>query len=236
MFEDKSELLQGHIDFFKAVLSEEEGGDYDEFEVAQRIKDCTRDIEEVRSDLPYDELNEEDEPIEDFSGENLEDGELEDEVVEIEGLINELKDLMDEVRGRLDDEGDEDVHRDIIDQTGSCDSQDFTTKLEVWLAEEITAKCKRQGLNLSTEAIARKMKAIVLGARCCGRYEEAESLAQEKYPEYGFTSEDLKQEGLFSPGLFHIAMEMIQTHSLLKERFNFTQWLKAKREFWENVI
>lgn len=236
MFEDKSELLQGHIDFFKAVLSEEEGGDYDEFEITQRIEDCTRDIEEVRSDLPYDELNEEDEPIEDFSGENLEDGELEDEVVEIEGLINELNDLMDEVRGLLEDERDGDVHRDINGQSVSCSRQDFTTMLEDWLAEEITAKCKRQGLNLSTEAIARKVKAIILGAKFCGRYEEAESLAKEKYPEYGFTAKDLKQEGLFSPGLFHIALEMNQTHDLLKERFDFNQWLKAKREFWENVI
>lgn len=238
MFEDKSELLQGHISFFEEVLSEEVGDPLDVAAIVKRIEDSKRDIEQVRSELPYDECNMEDEPIENFSGDILDDDELEDEVIDIEDLIGDLMDLIDEVEERLeevdDDEDDSDNLTTDIEKT--CDCKDFSSLLEEWLIEEITAKCNRKGIEISEADAIKKAKALILGARCIGKFEEAEAMAQEECPEYGFTAETLKQEDMFSPGLYHITMEMINTHNLLGERFDFKQWLKGKREFWENMI
>ncbi len=234
MFEDKSELLRGHIDFFRSILSEKEDTEYDVQEIEQRLEDSANDIAETRSNLPYDEIDDDDVPIEDFSGDNLEDSELEDEIVEVEGLIDELENLMNVVRESLDeDEVSDDV---TVDAKVSGDEQDFDTKLENWLVEEISAKCIRKDLQLSKEEIARKAKAIILGARCCGRFQQAEDLARENCPEYGFTAEELKQADMFSPGLFHISMKMIQGYEILKERFEFDEWLKFRKQLWENAI
>ena len=61
-------------------------------------------IEALKSDLPYDELDEDDVPIEDFSGDLLEDSELEDEVVEAEAVISELEQQMLEADDMMDDD------------------------------------------------------------------------------------------------------------------------------------
>ena len=231
MFEDKSELLRGHIEFFKSFLSEKEDTEFDLQEVEQRLEDSENDIAETRSNLPYDEIDDDDVPVEDFSGDNLEDGELEDEIVEVEGLIDELEDLMDEVRESIDDDHDE-SNEDTGDTVETSDSQGFYSKLEKWLVDELSAKCVRKNLQLSQEDISRKAKAIILGARCCGRFEQAEDLARENCPEYRFTAEELKQDDLFAPDIFHVSMEMIQTYDILKERFDFEGWLKFKKEIW----
>lgn len=234
MFEDKAELLRGHIGYLEEVLSEAPGN-IDATEVEQRLADCRNDIDDARSSMPYDEVDDDEEHIEDFSGDNLEDGELEDEIVEIEALMERLGELMSQAVELIFD-GDSEETLFQTNGAVTTEHQDFNRLLEQWLSEEIAAKCNRKGLAISDDEMKRKAKALYFGARHCGRFPEAAEAAAKECPGYGFTADELKQVDLFSPGLFHIAMELIQTHDTMGEAMDFKQWLSIKKSIWADMI
>lgn len=227
MFEDKSEILRGHIAFLEELLSDDECKDNDIAEIELRLECCQKDIDEARSNLPYDEIDDE-VAIEDFTGDNLEDGELEDEIVEVEAVINELEDLMEQARDFLSECNEGETSTVNEGQPLLAETMDIKECLETWLVKEIAAVCERRGISRSDKDIIRTAKAIILGAECRGDFAKAEEMGKTECPEYGFTADELKQADLFSPGLFHITMEMLQLGAVSY----FEQMISFKKSIW----
>ena len=194
-------------------------------------------IEALRSDLPYDELDEDDVPIEDFSGDFLEDSELEDEVVEAEAVISELEQQMLE----SDDLKDDDF------ETGSLplgkityheplSEAEFHQQLRSWLIDEMLAKNCKEGVAESDDVMARRAAAIIVGATVCGDFQKAEELGKTLFSEYAFKAEELQQADLYSIGLFHITLEVIADFEQFPHYFDFHKWISLRKVLWENMI
>ena len=202
-----------------------------------KIDRLREQIEALRSDLPYDELDENDVPIEDFSGDLLEDGELEDEVVEAEAVISELEQQMLESDDLKDD--DAETGSLLLDKTVSnCphSEAEFYQMMQSWLIDEMRAKNSKEGISESDDVIVRRAAAIIVGATVCGDFQKAEELGKTLFSEYAFKAEELQQADLYSIGLFHITLEVIADFEQFPHYFDFHKWISLRKVLWENMI
>lgn len=233
MFENETNTIQGYIDYLNEILA----GNFNEEELRDRLLECEEAIRNVKSSLPYDELDDEDEPIEDFSGDNLEDAELEDEVVQIEGLIAELSGLMQKA---------EDCYLDGCDDPGYEKSAKFADSdltegrfndlLIEWIMGMISEKLSKTNQELDNQTIERMAIAIMISAKCRGNFDDSEKLAKEKYPEYRLDKDTIHKYHLFSSGIFHVTFDVIKEFEALHGNIDFKQSLNFHMSCWGNMI
>ena len=202
-----------------------------------KIDRLREQIEALRSDLPYDELDEDDVPIEDFSGELLEDGELEDEVVEAEAVISELEQQMLE----SDDLKDDDFETGSLPlgkTTGNSprSEAEFYQMMQSWLIDEMRTKNSKEGISESDDIIVRRAAAIIVGAKAKGDFQKGEELGKTLFAEYAFKADELQQADLYSIGLFHITFDVIRTYRLIPYDFDLHGWINSRKELWGNMI
>lgn len=217
MFESRTETLREHIAYLESILSNDAGEaeEIDQEELQEFLDTCQTDIDDLRADLPYDEIEEDDIPIEDFSGDNLEDAEIEDEVVEVEHVIEELQQLMETARERfLEDEPDSEENVGLLEKNVNLSESEFDQKLRDWLSKEIRNKCRINGIIMSDEEVIDLREKMILCAATRGK----------------------SPDPLFSVGLNHITMELIQNYEMLGRMMNFDNTLNFYYTFWENVI
>lgn len=227
MFESQTNLLRDHILRLQALLEENEG--FAPEELVDELAEIEQDIQDLKDDLPYDEIDEFGEDIEDFSGEELEEGELEDEVVEAESVIEELEDLIQEVRSRLE-EADEEIDAEssstvkatLASRTGTVikSEQQLDDKLQSWMVAAFKKKNLHGGAHESDDVLARRARALIAAIRT----HDAPS------PELGCTAEELASARAFSPAVTSIATGMIELYGLLSERFPESDFV------FENVL
>lgn len=239
MFEESIELLKEYKEYLNDILSTDcdQDEDFDDLELRSKLEDCENDIENIEYSLPYDEIEEDDIPIEDMSGENLEDGELEDEIVEIEALIKELREMIEQVRLRyFDENGELSLDYTTIQINHKYAKEDFLEDLFSWMNGEIIKKLSKQGPYLNEEEIYRLKMCIYFDAKCRGDHRDAAELAAKECPELKLTEEEIRINHLFSGGLFHITFEMIKTHECLGQMMDFESTLNFKKSIWESLI
>ena len=216
MFEKRTETLRDNIAYLEDILSEDSDIKEEDFaDLLSFLDTCQEDIDKLKADLPYDEIDEDDIPIEDFSGDNLEDSELEDEVVEVEMVIEKLQQMLDSTRERYFD-GDESSEDKANGQwmPSNLSEEEFYQKLKTWLEQAIKDKCTQNGISKSENEI-QELRDIFIELN---KTKEQRTLA------------------LFSPGLNHIAWEMIKQYKLLGSLINFDQDLAFEVEIWKDVI
>lgn len=217
MFEERTDLLREHIVYLQEILSCEldEGEEVNPDELESFIETCQEEIDNLKADLPYDEIDDDDIPIEDFSGDNLEDSEIEDEIVEVEEVIQELQQLMESAVDRfLDKEessGETYVGGIKID---NMSQEQFDARLRGWLSQAIRDKCSEKGITKSDEEISEMCDKLI---ECSG-----------DYPTNPFPS--------FSVGISHITCRLIRDYKILGHLMNFDLSLKNHSDFWRNMI
>ena len=202
-----------------------------------KIDRLREQIEALRSDLPYDELDEDDVPIEDFSGDLLEDGELEDEVVEAEAVISELEQQMlesDDMKGDDSDIGGLPLGKTVSNCPRS--EAEFYQMMQSWLIDEMRTKNSKDGVSESDDTMSRRAAAIIVGAKAKGDFPKAEELGKTFFSEYAFKADELQQADLYSIGLFHITFEVIRIYRLIPYDFDLHGWINFKKEMWGNMI
>ena len=202
-----------------------------------KIDRLREQIEALRSDLPYDELDENDIPIEDFSEDLLEDGELEDEVVEAEAVISEMEQQM----LKADDLMNNDAGTGSLPlgrTAGRCprSEAEFYQMMQCWLIDEMRAKNSKEGVFESDDVIVRRAAAIIVGAKAHGDFPKAEELGKTLFSEYAFKADELKQADLYSVGLFHITFDVIRTYRLIPDNFDLQGWINSGKELWGDMI
>ncbi len=216
MFESRTETLREHIAYLESILSNDTGEaeEINQEEIQEFLDTCQTDIENLRADLPYDEIEEDDIPIEDFS-DNLEDAEIEDEVVEVEQVIEELQQLMETARERfLEDDPDTETPVDLSLKSDNLSEEEFMKKLEDWIDRALKKKYDSKGIKKSDEEIVDLRKRTI---------ENVTSGEWKIFPEY-------------SVGLSHITKEMLYNYSLTKRLTHFENTLRMCLFLWENAI
>lgn len=234
MFEEKTDLLREHIAYLKGILEMDvDSADIPEEDELQDILDgYAADVEALRRDLPYDELDDDTEPVEDFSGEELEDGELEDEVVEAEAVMAELEELMEEARSLHEDAGDDIRAGSRLERRSTGLSPEaFERRLVLWLESELVRTHVVDGASISRAATG-----LVVVAKRNGNHQKAHALAQEEYPQFGFTEKELFDYHMAAPIHFHIAFEMVKMYKTLHELMDFDLFLKGQIEHWKMLV
>lgn len=217
MLEERTDILKEHIAYLEGLLADDsdKSEELDLEELQGFLETCQEDIDALRSDLPYDEIDEDDIPIEDFSGDNLEDAEIEDEVVEAEKVIEDLQQLMEDARERfLEEEGDAELPIDLSMKSDNLSEEEFMKKLEDWLDQAFKQKYESEGLVMSDEEIVAIRNRTI---------EQAKHQNFKLFPGY-------------SIGLTHIAYKMIDSYDMQKRIMNFDNALRCFVEFWGNVI
>ena len=217
MFEERTDILKEHIAYLEGLLADDsdKSEELDLEELQGFLETCQEDIDALRLDLPYDEIDEDDIPIEDFSGDNLEEAEIEDEVVEAEKVIEDLQQLMEEAREHfLEEDIDSESPVDLSSKSNNLSEEEFMKKLEDWLDQAFRDKFKAEGLERSEEEI------IALRKRTIQHVIDKES---SLFPDY-------------SIGLTHITYQMMNEYDILKRLMNFDNSLRCFVEFWGNVI
>lgn len=217
MFEDRTDILREHIAYLEGLLSEESGNieELDLEELQTFLDTCQEDIDSLTADLPYDEISEDDIPIEDFSGDNLDDTEVEDEIVEVEKVIEELQQLIESAKEHfLEQDNSTNTHDAAVFESSNLSEEAFYTRLEHWLAEALKEKCRNVGITKSEDEIIELRDRFIE----CAKANERDSYT------------------LFSPGLYHITFEMIKQYQLLGSLMNFNNDLAFNYSFWNNVI
>ena len=217
MFEERTDILRDHIAYLKGILDEEPSEEMaiNKEELEAFLNSCNEDISNLQADLPYDEIDEDDIPIEDFSGDNLDDTEIEDEVVEVEAVIKELLQLMESAKERfLEDDVIVSNNCQPTMKNASLSESEFRQKLEAWLIESIKKKCDANGISKSDEEIKEMSAKFISYA------------AENKGNPYPH----------FSIGLYHITFEELYDYRLLKKLLNFNNTMAQHIEFWGNLI
>lgn len=217
MFEDRTDILREHIAYLEEILAEDydKAEEVDSEELKNFLETCQEDINNLKEDLPYDEIEEDDIPIEDFSDDYLDDSEIEDEVVEVENVIQNLQELMEAAKKQFLEE--EEVSNEEVLSTvksSNLSETEFYQRLKEWLTKEIRIKLDAKGLSKSDDEIAEMCSSIIEGA--------AVNRANP-YPH-------------FSIGLFHITFEMIKMYRLIGHLLDFDQELKFQYSFWGNLV
>lgn len=178
MFEDKTDLLREHIEYLQRLLAEDwrENQELDREELTDELDQYEQDIQDLKDNLPYDEVDEYGEDIEDFSGDELESGELEDEMVEAEEVMEELEALIQQVRDRLDEGGAKDHEPDGVTHLVGCEPNHATRTiinsdaqlddmLLSWMVDAFKEKNTREGLIETDEVLTRRAMALILAIR-----------------------------------------------------------------------
>ena len=216
MFEKQTETLREHIAYLEEILSEDSDIREDDLaDLLSFLDTCQKDIENLKAELPYDEIDEDDIPIEDFSGDNLDDSELEDEVVAVEMVIEKLQQLLDSSRERFfdaDESSDDKANGQWM--PSNLSEEEFYQKLKTWLEKAIIDKCAKKGISKNENEILE---------------------LRDSFIELNKTKEQ-RTLALFSPGLNHISWEMIKNYKLLGSLMNFDQDLAFEVELWKDVI
>lgn len=239
MFEESIDTLKNHIEYLKGILEIDwsNSEDYDEIELRSRLNDCEDDINNIEFSMPYDEIDEDDIPIEDMSGENLEDGELEDEVVGVEALIKELRELMELANDRyLEWDGCGNLDNVRIQMKHSLSKEEFLSELLKLLREEIHQKISAKGPYLNEDEIERIAECIYFDAKCRADHKEAALLAEQENPNMRLTEDEIRINHLFSAGLNHIASGLIITYESLGTMMDFNSTLNFQKSIWGNLI
>lgn len=100
MYENETSKVREDIEYLRNLLendsTEEQGANLEE--VRERLDETEQDIDFLMSNLPYEVLGNIDEEREDTGDDLLEEGELEDEVVEAGRLLEEARNLLLSVR------------------------------------------------------------------------------------------------------------------------------------------
>lgn len=100
MFENESNKVREDIEYLQGLMEndsqEEPESSLDE--IRERLEDIQEDMDFLMSNLPYEVLGDIDDEREDTGEDLLEEGELEDEVVEADRLIEDAKELLFSVR------------------------------------------------------------------------------------------------------------------------------------------
>ena len=100
MFENESNKVREDIEYLQGLMEndsqEEPESSLDE--IRERLEDIQEDMNFLMSNLPYEVLGDIDDEREDTGEDLLEEGELEDEVVEADRLIEDAKELLFSVR------------------------------------------------------------------------------------------------------------------------------------------
>lgn len=216
MFEERTEKLRKHIAYLTDILAEESADmqEVDSEELRSFLESCQEEIEELKSDLPYDEIDDDDIPIEDFEGENLEDSEIEDEVVEVEGVIQELQQLMEAAAERFFEDKELFLgasHSPM--KSSNLSESEFRQKLEGWLTKEIKNKYETEGVSKGANEIAAMCKSII---------ESASTNKVNPFPH-------------FSVALFHVTLEMLNDYNLMGGIMNFDNSLRLHCSLWMPV-
>ncbi len=213
MFEDRTDLLREHIDYLKEYISEysdnKEGVDIDELQ--SFLETCQEDIDNLKSDLPYDEIDDDDISIEDFSGDNLDDSELEDEIVEAEKVIEDLVLLMESAKEIfLEDEESAAGISNLTVKSSDLSEEEFLQKIKNWLTPALKEYFSKKGISKNDEEIIEFRDRMI---------ERASSKKNDSCPDYPFW-------------LFHITQEMIYEYSLIGRLMNFENSLSWFSFHW----
>lgn len=217
MFEERTDLLREHIAYLEGILAEEpdeeEKVDVDELE--SYLNTCQEDIDALKADLPYDEIDDDDIPIEDFDGDELEESEIEDEVVEAENVIDELKQLIADVRDRFFEEEDKPCRPVItIPLPDNLTKNQFYQRLEEWVTNKIKELCVAKQITMTDEEVKNL---------CLIEIEHAKTDHSNPYPQ-------------FSIGLFHVTLIMVNMYKLVGKLMNFDSDLKYALKDWEDLM
>ncbi len=148
MYEESIELLMEHKQYLTEALLPDfsESEDFDDIEFRSKLGDIEDDLKNIEYFMPYDEIDEDNVTIGEMSGENLEGGEFEDEIVEIRFLIEELYKMVEEVKLQyFDDNGEILVEYAHTRPAFKYGEECFLEDLFSWLNEEIIRKSSKKG-------------------------------------------------------------------------------------------
>ena len=246
MFEDKIDTLREHIDHLREFLADgwEEDADLEKDELLSELESFEEDIQDLKDDLPYDEVDEYGEDIEDFSGDNLEEGELEDELVEAEGVIEELEELIQEVRNRLDE--DEEFNeespsetRHFVHITGTVikSKEELSENLKTWIVGALKEKNSQAGITETEDVISRRAIALLLGIKdhLDPGFPVEATLTPDR--EYDYTSEEISAACNHSVPIYRIALGLGELYDIwcklnIKDDYVFESVLANVKRVW----
>lgn len=229
MFENEIDALRGHIEFLTNYL-EGEGDGISPDSLNEVIDTAKQDIQKLRSDLPYDEIDEDDIPIEDFSNDIFDRSDIEDEIVLAENIISELEELISAVES----------HNSYDSAEGACvstsaedgtEEDPFWDKLQAWTIKWVVKLCEKDNKRIpSDDELDRLALAISISSLFLGNDKKAFEYAQSEFPEEGFTEEEIKQAHLSYFPINAAVRELIKSHELLKGLMDFDCDAKYQEE------
>lgn len=213
MFENEIDALRGHIEFLTNYLEGAENVTLAD-ELHEVIDTAKREIEKLRSELPYDEIEEDDIPIEDFGGELFSDSDIEDEVVQAEAVIRELEELI--LRAEADESYDSTEDASPYTSSENAEDEDmFWDQLQAWISKWIVIFCERDRKPLpSSSELDRQALAIAISSLFRANYKKAFEYAQKEFPEDGYTEEEIRRADLSYYPINHVALKLICRHEV----------------------
>ena len=116
MFENETNKLREDIALWEELLETDvrKGPKFEEHLLLSLFAGTQVHIEALRSNIPYESLDESGELTDELADDTLEESEVEDEVVEIDRLIDKANELMGLVQAKYYPEGLPDTETDII--------------------------------------------------------------------------------------------------------------------------
>lgn len=213
MFENEIDALHGHIEFLTNYLEGAENVTLAD-ELHEVIDTAKRDIEKLRSELPYDEIEEDDIPIEDFGGELFSDSDIEDEVVQAEAVIRELEELI--LRAEADESYDSTEEASPYTSSENAEDEDmFWDQLQVWIRKWIVIFCDRDRKPVpSSSELDRLALAISICSLFRMNYRKAFEYAQAEFPDDGYTEEEIRRADLSYYPINHVSLKLICRHEV----------------------
>ena len=263
MFEESIALLGEHIDYLRQYLS----GDMEEMpsrdELEDKLFQFRCDIDTLRLDLPYDALDESDDPIDCSISDMWHNDELEDVVTEAEAIIDELEELIIEaetVDMTADEEPSEeadsfyigdvtaptDVHADANSHSQSFRVHPtcapftpihFWARLLDWIRQTFIRKYELSGHAIPSDD---ELDRMTMCCACMGKanrnVDKAVACAKELFPGYRFEEEEFKDIQSHHLEILVVANETIKRYEIGRDIFNFDRSIRFYSECSFNLF